>query len=597
MKALIIFLNLLFLMSFVFAVAPSASDNCCTYTVYRSGGISYHQPNPINGYNVVPQACYFDNQYTGTLAGYTGDTNGGKAFCLSWGRSTDNYSSIELTVVRKEDCKWANAATATNTNNATACAFPNNASTCNSDDTAIWCSRTDIDAPLGGNCNSNYLSSFCTLPSPNPDTTPNANCRPTNCGGSGVECCRPWCGDGVVDDAYGEECDGDNLGEETCESLGLGARGELSCNPDCILNTSSCGGRCGDGIIDEDLYEKCDGLDLNGETCESLGFTYDSVDWTGVLDCDDNCRFDVSGCILGDLDCLPLGTTGCTADDRCCDNAFINNYFYSQHSVDENGIVVLRDTNQVYWRQEFVDANYIEYFTSWMDNNYWTTGKCLPSELGPNVRVCGSCYDLVSTCTSDFNCCSNKCLDDMCVPITCGDGNCDLGETIENCAQDCSTNCGNRMLNDGENCSNCPSDVKCDQGKSCISGECVNVNSILKFNLFIDANKLFVLFKCEFNTKVDFNVFVDGNILNAFSSDCNKSEQTILVTNEIKNKVTYSSIIKINPVCDVCVKEDYIYVGKEQYRVIPDTNSFQLILIVFIVLFVLITPKSTKFNK
>ncbi len=51
--------------------------------------------------------------------------------------------------------------------------------------------------------------------------------------------------------------------------------------PECNLN----------GVVDNDEF--CDGSDLNGESCESLGFE------GGVLACDDLCRFDMSGCYGG----------------------------------------------------------------------------------------------------------------------------------------------------------------------------------------------------------------------------------------------------------------------------------------------------------
>jgi agmatine/peptidylarginine deiminase len=46
---------------------------------------------------------------------------------------------------------------------------------------------------------------------------------------------------------------------------------------------------CGDGVR-ENLLEECEGDDLGGATCETLGLG------TGGLACDDDCRFDVSGC-------------------------------------------------------------------------------------------------------------------------------------------------------------------------------------------------------------------------------------------------------------------------------------------------------------
>ena len=70
---------------------------------------------------------------------------------------------------------------------------------------------------------------------------------------------RPYCGDGKV--RGGEECDGGDLAGQTCESLGLGS-GTLACAGDCTFDTSGCGGgpaQCGDGVAEG--YEECDGAD------------------------------------------------------------------------------------------------------------------------------------------------------------------------------------------------------------------------------------------------------------------------------------------------------------------------------------------------
>ncbi len=97
------------------------------------------------------------------------------------------------------------------------------------------------------------------------------------------------CGDGDIQE--GEVCDGDNLGGETCQSLGHGA-GELACRSNCTdFDRSNCGApaSCGDGTIDDG--EECDGSALGGETCGDLGFG------GGELACSDNClEYDTSGC-------------------------------------------------------------------------------------------------------------------------------------------------------------------------------------------------------------------------------------------------------------------------------------------------------------
>lgn len=104
------------------------------------------------------------------------------------------------------------------------------------------------------------------------------------------------CGDGVIQGS--EECDGADLGGNTCESLGRGT-GTLSCNG-CSYNFIGCAAdddptplTCGDGIRQAD--ETCDGSDLGGQTCATMGYS------GGVLGCQVRCgEFDTSGCVGGD---------------------------------------------------------------------------------------------------------------------------------------------------------------------------------------------------------------------------------------------------------------------------------------------------------
>ncbi len=97
------------------------------------------------------------------------------------------------------------------------------------------------------------------------------------------------CGNGALDP--GEACDGDEVPVEGCSALGYYQQtGDLACAADCTLDLSVCAGRCGDDAIDEAFGEQCEGADLAGETCASLGLG------VGTLACTDACHFDTTGC-------------------------------------------------------------------------------------------------------------------------------------------------------------------------------------------------------------------------------------------------------------------------------------------------------------
>ena len=97
------------------------------------------------------------------------------------------------------------------------------------------------------------------------------------------------CGDGVI--AGAEKCEPTDLDGKTCESLGFGD-GTLGCQENCLeFDTSQCGASatCGDNKIDG--TDVCDGDDLGGETCITQGFE------PGTLKCQANCAgFDTSEC-------------------------------------------------------------------------------------------------------------------------------------------------------------------------------------------------------------------------------------------------------------------------------------------------------------
>ena len=97
------------------------------------------------------------------------------------------------------------------------------------------------------------------------------------------------CGDGFLDP--GEMCDRNQFVVENCEQLGFYSQtGPLSCETDCTVDTSVCMSRCGDGIIQTNFGEDCDGENLAGQDCESL------ERGSGVVACNSSCRWDFSGC-------------------------------------------------------------------------------------------------------------------------------------------------------------------------------------------------------------------------------------------------------------------------------------------------------------
>ena len=112
----------------------------------------------------------------------------------------------------------------------------------------------------------------------------------------------PNCGDGSAEGV--ESCDGTDLGGADCLSLGF-ASGTLSCTAGCGFDVSGCVGNpppdsCGDGVVD--VGEDCDQTNLNGETCATQG------QFGGGLACGAGCVFDTSGCSLTRYEDTGLGS-------------------------------------------------------------------------------------------------------------------------------------------------------------------------------------------------------------------------------------------------------------------------------------------------
>ncbi|MBN2722681.1 MAG: SUMF1/EgtB/PvdO family nonheme iron enzyme, partial [Deltaproteobacteria bacterium] len=142
-------------------------------------------------------------------------------------------------------------------------------------------------------------------------------------------CLGGYCGNGTVE--TGEECDGTSMGGLSCGSLGYYGGGNLSCTADCTIEETNCvGGYCGNGVLESD-YEVCEGNDLNGMTCEDLGFE------GGVLLCSDMCIFDTSGCIkyvspyVGNMIEVPAGTF--QRDSNSANLSTVSSFIIGQHEI------------------------------------------------------------------------------------------------------------------------------------------------------------------------------------------------------------------------------------------------------------------------
>ncbi|HRV18850.1 MAG TPA: hypothetical protein P5317_12675, partial [Myxococcota bacterium] len=199
------------------------------------------------------------------------------------------------------------------------------------------------------------------------------------------------CGNGVID--AGEQCDGANLNEQTCESQGFDG-GTLSCTTTCQFNTTGCTKLppdCGNGEIDGD--EQCDGTNLNSQSCETQGFD------GGTLSCTAACQFDTTGCTKIESDC----GNGVIEAGEQCEGANLNGQNCKRQGFDEGTLSCTVDCQ-------------------------FDTSACITI---PKVGV-------GEPCTRDIECESDLCLTEVfdgfpsgyCAAPCNGDGSCDDANAI-----------------------------------------------------------------------------------------------------------------------------------------------------------------------
>ncbi|MFC1482168.1 RCC1 domain-containing protein [Myxococcota bacterium] len=269
------------------------------------------------------------------------------------------------------------------------------------------------------------------------------------------------CGDGNQD--AGEQCDGNDLAGQTCVSLNPAqfGGGTLACGPNCLFNTAGCTSiqHCGNGQAEPSLGEQCDGQDLEGESCQSLGFL------GGTLACSTSCTFNTSACQapltcgngvkeageacdgadLGSATCQSLGfvsgpltcNTDCTynstACETCGDNVISGND--ECDGADLGGQTCL--TNGYYGGALSCQVDCTYDFTS-CEAAGWCGDGIIQSADGES---CDTTEFGTATCT-DYGfdggalTCNASCQVETTACATCGNGICEVGEQAT-CLQDC----------------------------------------------------------------------------------------------------------------------------------------------------------------
>ena len=229
--------------------------------------------------------------------------------------------------------------------------------------------------------------------------TTNSDVRPDACRSN---CIWAYCGDGTIDSS--EECDHYELSGNTCLTFGY-TKGALACDSSCDYDYSSCS-LCGNNIAEGTAltqvnYEVCDGTDLRGETCVTVGHA------EGVLHCTPGCQYDITGCVGGG----PVCGNGIIETGEQCDDGNHNNW---DACPDGPGGTCQDATCGDGWVQAGVET---------CDDGNHLNGDLCPDGIG------GTCQD-----------------------ATCGDGHVQIGIEVCDpgkdplCHPNCQTHCGDGRL-------------------------------------------------------------------------------------------------------------------------------------------------------
>jgi Beta-propeller repeat len=152
------------------------------------------------------------------------------------------------------------------------------------------------------------------------------------------------CGNFTIDTSFNEVCDGTNLNQQSCETLGYYG-GTLQCSLNCLeFDYENCTGYCGDQIINDGEGEVCDTNSFAGADCSDSTDSMISDD--GTILCSDTCQLDFSQCLRcgdGEINVIGEECDGTELNGETCDGTVVCNnnctLNYENCNTCGNGIV------------------------------------------------------------------------------------------------------------------------------------------------------------------------------------------------------------------------------------------------------------------
>ncbi len=239
-----------------------------------------------------------------------------------------------------------------------------------------------------------------------------------------VDAGAPVCGDTHIGGQ--EECDDGNLLPGDGCDLDCKIEPGWSCNGE----PSVCSNLCGNGTVDPG--EDCDGTDLGGQTCASLNQGFES----GTLKCSASCRFDTTectspGCGNGTVDSGEECDDGNQSnEDGCLNNCRSaecgDGYTYLGHEECDDGNLSNRDACLTNCRNATCGDGFIRDGVEGCDDGDNDNGDGCSSTC--SVETGWSCEGMPSQC--EFLCGNNR--------VDNGE-ECDDGNTVagDGCSPDC----------------------------------------------------------------------------------------------------------------------------------------------------------------